>query len=232
MVDAVLLSFSYGAGVLSFFSPCAFPMLPAYISYYLGLVRGEPTSLGRGILFGGLTVLGMISIFGILGGVLGLVGGHVLGPAVPLFGLGMGIVLIALGILLLSARRLGPSLPIHAPKGRGPASFFLYGVAYATVSLGCTFPLFLLVVTGAVLAGGVLQGVLVFLVYSLGLGTVMIFLSVAVVTSGDYFAGRMKRVLPYVRVLSAALLIAIGAYMGYFYYGLVFGWGLPFGAGR
>ena len=215
MVDAVLPSFSYGAGVLSFFSPCAFPMRPAYISAYPGLAHGEPTGLGRGVLFIGLTVLGVISIFGILGGALGLVGSHVLGPAVPLFGLGMGLVLVALGILLLSAQRGRGSASPSAPReGAVPSPSSSTASPSPTVSVGCTFPLFLLVVTGAVLAGGVPQGVLVFLVYSLGLGTVMIFLSVAMSTSGGYFAGRMKRVLPYVRVLSAVLLIAIGAYMG------------------
>ncbi|MFQ5908118.1 MAG: hypothetical protein ACE5JE_04730 [Thermoplasmata archaeon] len=48
-------------------------------------------------------------------------GGHVPGPpAVPLVRLGMGLVLIVLGILLLSARGLGLDLPIRAPRGRGP----------------------------------------------------------------------------------------------------------------
>jgi cytochrome c biogenesis protein CcdA len=223
MADPVLLSFAFGAGVISFFSPCAFPMLPAYISYYLGQEgEGEEAGPARGLLFGGLTLLGMLSIFGALGSLLSFVGSRFLGQAIPLFGLGMGTLLLVLGVLLLATSRMRFSLPIKAPRFGGPISFYLYGVAYALVSLGCTFPIFLIVVTGALLAQGFLQGILVFLVYSLGMGTVMIFLSLAVSTSRDYFAASMGRVVPYVRLVSAVVLIAVGAYMVYFYYGLYY----------
>ncbi len=222
MVDAVLLSFTYGAGVISFFSPCAFPMLPAYITYYLGRGHGgEAHGLRPGLLFGGLTVLGMLSVFASLGSLLAFVGTRFLGPFIPLFGLGMGSLLVILGILLLTSQRLGVSLPIRAPKVRGVVSFYLYGVAYALVSLGCTFPIFLLVVTGAILAQGFLQGVLVFSVYALGLGTVMIFLSLAVSTSREYFATSMGRIVPHIRLISALVLIGVGAYLVYFYSSLI-----------
>ena len=36
-----LLVFAFTAGLISFFSPCAFPMLPAYISYYLGIGKED-----------------------------------------------------------------------------------------------------------------------------------------------------------------------------------------------
>ncbi len=223
MADPVLLSFAYGAGVISFFSPCAFPMLPAYISYYLGQeVRPGQAGPGQGFLFGGLTLLGILSIFGALGGLLSFVGSRFLAQAIPLFGLGMGILLMILGAILLATHRLRFSLPIKAPRVGGSVSFYLYGVAYALVSLGCTFPIFLVVVTGALLTQGFLQGILVFLVYSLGMGTVMIFLSLAVSTSRDYFANSMSRVVPYVRLISALVLIGVGAYMAYFYYTLYY----------
>ena len=36
-MDYSLFLFSFSLGIISFFSPCAFPMLPGYISYYLGI---------------------------------------------------------------------------------------------------------------------------------------------------------------------------------------------------
>jgi cytochrome c biogenesis protein CcdA len=223
MASPILLSFAFGAGVISFFSPCAFPMLPAYISYYLGQGPSkEEAGPLRGLIFGSLTLLGMLSIFGALGSLLAFVGSQFLGTAIPLFGLSMGIILMVLGVLLLVTARIRFSLPIRAPRISGPASFYMFGVAYALVSLGCTFPIFLIVVTGALLSQGFLQGIFVFVVYSLGMGTVMLFLSLAVSTSRDYFASSMTRVVPYVRLVSAAVLIAVGMYMAYFYYGLYY----------
>ncbi len=223
MVDPVLLSFAYGAGVISFFSPCAFPMLPAYVSYYLTQDNPErEMPLTQALRFGGLTLLGMISIFGGLGALLTLIGSQFLAQAIPLFGLGMGILLLLLGVLLLVTDRLSFTVPIRAPRFGGPLSFYLFGVAYALVSLGCTFPIFLLVVTGAILSQGVLQGVIVFLVYSVGMGTVMIFVSLAVSTSKEVVAESLRRVVPYVKPISALVLLAVGAYMTYFYYGLYF----------
>ena len=35
-MDISLMGFAFTAGLISFFSPCAFPMLPGYISYYFG----------------------------------------------------------------------------------------------------------------------------------------------------------------------------------------------------
>ncbi|MFQ5838152.1 MAG: cytochrome c biogenesis CcdA family protein [Thermoplasmata archaeon] len=223
MADPVLLGFAYGAGVISFFSPCAFPMLPAYISYYLGQDdHARNAGPEQGLLFGGLTLLGMLTVFGALGGLLSFIGSRFLGQAIPLFGLSMGVLLVAVGVLLLATHRLRFSLPIRAPRFGGRVSFYLYGVAYALVSLGCTFPIFLVVVTGALLTQGFLEGIFVFLVYSLGMGTVMIFLSLAVSTSREYLAASMGKVVPYVRLISAAVLIGVGAYMAYFYYNLYY----------
>lgn len=221
MVEPLLLTFAYGAGVLSFFSPCAFPMLPAYISYYLAQGATGGDSLGQGLRFGGLSTLGMLAIFAGLGSLLGLVGASLIGGAIPLFGLGMGGLLVALGVILLLTNRLGVTLPLRAPVYRGPLSFFLYGVAYALVSLGCTFPIFVVLVTAALLSGGLASGLLVFSVYSLGLGTVMVFLSVAVATSRDVVADHLHRVVPWVRVISAIVLLGVGGYMIYFYWPLV-----------
>ncbi len=220
MVDSLLLSFAFGAGVLSFFSPCAFPMLPAYVSYALGR-PGDEGGLGQGLLFGGSATLGMVGVFGGLGGVLSFAGARLLGQAIPLFGLGMGVLLVALGLLLLATDRVSFALPLRSPDVRRPFGFLLYGAAYALVSLGCTFPIFVLVVTGALLTGGFASGFLIFLVYALGLGIVMTFLSVAVATSRKAVTRRMGQVLPYVRIISALVLMGVGAYIVYYYASLV-----------
>ncbi len=42
MADGVLLLAAFSAGLVTFFSPCATALLPAYLSYYLAGASGEP----------------------------------------------------------------------------------------------------------------------------------------------------------------------------------------------
>lgn len=57
--------FPFLIGVLSFFSPCAFPLAPGYIGYLMG-GREEP-SLTRGTLYGIICLIGVLTSAAILG---------------------------------------------------------------------------------------------------------------------------------------------------------------------
>lgn len=37
MVDPILMGLALGAGLISFSSPCALPLLPAYAVYFMGV---------------------------------------------------------------------------------------------------------------------------------------------------------------------------------------------------
>jgi cytochrome c biogenesis protein CcdA len=92
-------------------------------------------------------------------------------------------------------------------------SLFIFGVAYGVASLACTLPVFLVVVGTALAAGGVLQAAGQFVVYALGMGTVI----AAVVVGAAFFRTAVSRLLrgtlPYLHGLSAALLIGAGVYL-------------------
>jgi cytochrome c biogenesis protein CcdA len=51
--------------------------------------------------------------------------------------------------------------------------FFLFGIGYAIISLNCTLPLFLFVISQGISAGGIMQGFVIFLTYALGMGIMM-----------------------------------------------------------
>lgn len=69
MVDTVLMQLAFSAGVVTFFSPCSYALLPAYISYYLGRVSGEERNISslrgalKGVGVGTAATLGFLSVF-------------------------------------------------------------------------------------------------------------------------------------------------------------------------
>jgi cytochrome c-type biogenesis protein len=94
------------AGVASFFSPCAFPMLPGYMAYFLGLQTGlkeqSKRNLYKRAVFGGIAGgIGIISIYIIIGIII-LSFGSAVASYIPLLGPIVGIILIILGLLMFT----------------------------------------------------------------------------------------------------------------------------------
>ena len=101
------------------------------------------------------------------------------------------------------------------PKYRGAPGLFLFGVAYALVSLSCTLPIFLAVVATSFATSGTGEGLYQMVNYGLGMGVVV----TTVTLSAALFRGALTRkmgvVLPYVHRASAGLLLLAGAYIVY-----------------
>jgi len=151
------------AGVASFFSPCAFPLLPSYFSFYHqadsdenGTSKGVRKTLRLGLAasFGVITfalVLGlMIALLGA-----GLAQGlSISGPEpsqfVRIFRGGVGVVLLILGVGQLLGWNLKPvfadafayrTRPEREGKHKPAANLFLYGLGYNAAGMGCTAPI-------------------------------------------------------------------------------------------
>jgi cytochrome c biogenesis protein CcdA len=218
MVDPALLSLAFGAGLITFFNPCAYAMLPAYVSYHFSRRESKAAtmirSLIKGASAGAAVSLGFVSVFLVIGAPVSLAGAQI-GPYLPWAAIVIGVILIALGILWLANVRLSFFVSPRAPLKGGHFSFFIFGVGYATASAACAFPVFLMIVFAAVISGGLLSGLLIFLTYSLGMVVVMVPLAMAVSASKDLILRRFERVMPYVRKIGAAILIIAGVYLIY-----------------
>src|SRR5260370_30165688 len=88
------LAFAFSAGVLASVNPCAFAMLPGFVSYYLGGKESEEMSVTRR--FGTALVLGTAVTFGFMTlfvgvGVLISAGGSGLFLALAWFGFVVGV---------------------------------------------------------------------------------------------------------------------------------------------
>jgi len=220
-VDLQTLGFAVGAGTLAAVNPCGFAMLPAYLTLVVLGEGGEhprrAVAVGRALGATAVMALGFLLVFGAFGLVVAPLAASVQRylPAVTVL---IGAVLIGLGAWLLTGHELMVLLPKSgraAPSAR-LGSMLGYGVAYAIASLSCTIGPFLAVTSATFRSGSVLGGLTAYLAYAAGMALVVGVAAAAVALAGTTAITAVRRVLPYVGRAGGALLVLVGAYVGYY----------------
>jgi cytochrome c biogenesis protein CcdA len=222
---AGLLPWAFSAGVVATLNPCGFGVLPAYLGYVVGRT-GAGLTTRRNALHGvgvGLAMTGgVLTVFLAAGAVISAVGTAV-ARALPWLSVGIGAGVVAAGLAMFLWPHWHPGLAIGNPAVRsapvprgGYGAFYLFGAGYGVASLGCTLPVFLIVMTQALAAGGFLPGVIVFLAYGLGMGVVLLALSVAAGLGQGILAAGLRGLVPHVRWVGALGMVAAGAYLIYY----------------
>ncbi|MBN1761616.1 MAG: redoxin domain-containing protein [Methanomicrobia archaeon] len=205
-------------GLLSFFAPCAFPLLPGYISYYFGRYEGGPTLSGS-VKAGIASATGINGMFALIGAAVA-VGGVAVKPYVTYFTPVVGVVIVFLGLSMVFGRaeifeRFGGVLSSYSSKLGGRARYsglFLYGVGYGLAAMGCQAPVFIALIFAGLATGGVLEAFLVFLSFSIGMGCMMITVSVIVGTAKMKLLERMRALTPYLNRACGVILVIVGVY--------------------
>lgn len=215
------LAFPYSLGLVAAFNPCGFALLPAYLSYFLGLEgdhhEANPLrNVLRGLAVGLTLTAGFIAVFGGFGLLFETVVNRAsvldrIGWATMAIGAGM----VALGIWMLLGRQLVLRMPKlnRGTAGRDLGSVFMFGVSYAVVSLSCTIGLFIAAVTSTFSDQGFIDGVVNFIAYGAGMGSVIIFLTLGLALARNNIARQMRRLLPYINRISGLVLVASGSYL-------------------
>ena len=216
-------AFAFTAGLVATLNPCGFAMLPAYLSYFMGLDDGgEATTTGasvrRAVQVGAVVSAGFLLVFG-LAGILITLGVRAVVDAMPWIALAVGVGVIGLGAVLLAGRELTFRLPRtgSAPAGRGNAGVFWFGVSYAIASLSCTLPVFLVVVAGTIPQLGFVAGVATFLVYGLGMSTLLLLVTLALAFGKRALVTRLRAASQHVSRVAGGILILAGAYIVFFW---------------
>lgn len=138
---ATSLAFAVAAGVATFVSPCAYPLLPGYVGFYLNQTDAGQASLGGAGIRGITAGIGVFTVLASLTGVTLLAGQSALSNTTPFESL-VGGVLILFGLLVVTG--YAPSLSVPLPKRRSSVlGFGLFGAGYALASAGCVAPIFL-----------------------------------------------------------------------------------------
>ena len=216
-------AFAFTAGLVATLNPCGFAMLPAYLSTFMGLDEGEGStttgaSVRRAVQVGSVVSAGFLLVFG-LAGILITLGVRAVVDALPWIAMVVGLGVIALGVVLLSGRELTFRLPKtgSAPAGRGNGGVLLFGVSYALASLSCTLPVFLVVVAGTIPRLGFVAGVATFLVYGLGMSTLLLLVTLALAFGKRALVTRLRAASRHVNRAAGGILILAGGYIVFFW---------------
>lgn len=221
MIEAPI-ALAFAAGMVATVNPCGFAMLPAYLSYFMGLdgdaPRSRAVSVASAFRIGSIVSLGFLLVFGIAGFLI-TAGFRTVIDWIPWLALLIGFAVIGLGIALLRGYDLNVGLfkAKRGRKGRDFRSVFMFGVSYAIASLSCTLPVFLTVVAGQVTQSNLISGLLTFVVYGLGMALVLLALTVALALGKASIVGRFRSAMKHVNTASGVILIIAGVYIVWFW---------------
>ncbi len=217
---SVDLAYPFTLGLVAAFNPCGFAMLPVYVSFFLGKDSERETSTGRNVLraisVGAALTLGFVVVFGTFGILTaGLLSRGAVLENTPYVTFGLGLLLVPLGIAMLRGFELKIPTPRLDKGGESGEVFsmFLFGISYAIVSLSCTVGIFIAGVSSVFTSTGFVDGVAVFVVYALGMGAVIMTLTVGLALARTSVATNMRKLLPWINRISGVLLVISGAYL-------------------
>ncbi len=197
-------------GVITFVSPCLLPLLPLYISYFAG---GKDRSTAKTVRNAIAFVCGFTVVFVLMGALAGTLGAFlreyqtavnlVTGSVVILFGLHF------FGVFQLSFFR---GMGTFAFRELGIVSSFLFGIVFSVGWTPCVGAYLGSALMMASQQGTLLVGILMLLIYSLGLGIPFVVSALLIdkmKTAFDF----MKRNYGIINRISGAILILVGISM-------------------
>ncbi|MEI6388471.1 MAG: cytochrome c biogenesis protein CcdA [Spirochaetota bacterium] len=222
---------AFGAGLLSFLSPCVLPLIPGYLSFISGYGladiregRARGNVLARTLAF----TLGFTLVFTLLG-LLFAGGGALLGGGVPKLGLASGgglppariiaivagavVTLLGLNLLFDVVKLLNLEARFHpSDKPRGLGGAVLFGMAFAAGWSPCIGPILASILLFAARESDLVKSLFLLLAYSAGLA--LPFVAVGLFFDRlkpllDFFRRRAREV----RIASGLLLVVLGIVM-------------------
>ena len=177
----------------------------------------------RAVVVGGAVTAGFVVLFGVPGAVIGLGARSIVADILPWLGLTIGILLTLAGAWLVGGGKLYSSLAQRAAAHMGDPGqanvkgYFLFGLSYGTASLSCTLPIFLAVIgtTFAVSSIGTSLGQ--FVLYALGMGLVIMALTVGMALFKGAFVGGFRKALPYIQPVGTWMMVVAGTYIVFYW---------------
>ena len=227
--DLAPLGFAFAAGVAAAFNPCGFAMLPAYMGLYMGTGDGDGPrrhlfhDLGRALVVGGVVTAGFIVLFGAAGMLIGVGARSAVADILPWLGLGIGIVLTITGSWLLGGGKLYTEFAARAATRMGNPSqtsvrgYFLFGLGYGTASLSCTLPIFLTVVGTSFAVSSIATSPGQFVLYAMGMGFVIMGLTIGMALFKGSMVGAMRKALPYIQPFGTWMMLVAGSYIIFYW---------------
>jgi cytochrome c-type biogenesis protein len=220
MADIAQIFTAFGAGLLTFFSPCVLPLIPVYICFITGLSSQELMNsqdktfskkkliLTEAILF----ILGFSFVFITLGATAGFLSSFFIAHRMIIRIIG-GIILIIFGLNMVGVfkiRVLDQEKRIHlkAKPVSWLGSFFV-GMAFGLGWAPCVGPILGGILMMAAARETLFQGVILLGFYSLGIAIPLLLVSMGIQGAMSFFT-KIKRHFKLIKTISGILIIAIG----------------------
>lgn len=215
------LAVAFTAGMVATVNPCALPMLPAYLGWFISGDEGDRpagAAVARAVGVALCVAAGFLVVFGALGLLANAASAQV-EQITPWITPVVGVALAGVGVAMLAGRSISLPTPRieRGAGGRGVATMVLYGASYAVVSVSCTLGIFLLYVTptlGQSWAVAMTQLV----AFALGFTLVLVALSVSVALARGSFTRGARRASAQVGRIVGGLLVLTGVYLVWYGY--------------
>lgn len=209
-MNPATLAAAFGAGALSFATPCVLPLVPAYLAAVGGASvddlrarRGVARTL-RGV---APFVLGFGTVFVLFGALVGAAG-SALDDWRDEVAKASGILVVAMGLIIAGALPL-PALPGLTSGERRPHSAMLLGGAFALSWTPCVGPVLAAVLALASTRGGAAQAALLLGAFAAGLAVPLIACAIAfdrAIGAASFLRDRYS----VIRVVSGIVLVVLG----------------------
>ena len=220
------MSLSFLRGFVAAVNPCGFVLLPTYLMFFLGSdVSAAVGDLGsrragvrRALVVSAALTAGFMTVFVVVGLVTYYFTSWIQRNA-KYATIAIAVGLVALGISMLRGYRL----PIAAPsldrggRSRGVGSMFVYGIAYAVASLGCTIGLFLPSLFSA-RDDGLIAATAQVAAYGAGMGLLVTALTVSLAVARTGLLGVLRASMQRVEQVAAGFVILSGLYLAYYFW--------------
>lgn len=195
-------------GLITFISPCLLPMLPIYLSYFAGGGEGGR----KKTLIGALGfVLGFSIVFVTMGALAGTVGSF-LNRYQTVVNIVSGLLVIFFGLSFLGVFKFTlfkGKIRLIGTGGAGFIKSLLFGIVFSVGWTPCVGAFLASALMMASQQGHAVQGMLMLLIYSLGLGLPFIISALIIDSLKSAFAF-IKRNYKIINLISGLFLVLIG----------------------
>lgn len=217
-------------GMLAFFSPCTFPLIPSFLSFMLGISVGELedsvyTKEHRNMMLAhvGMYILGSSSMLVVLGGTFGLLSKVIHIQSILLSQIG-GVIVIFFGLSILGFVKFPFATPqwvvrvstrlVYLRKERKASLLlsFLLGIIFSIAWIPCISPILGAILILAASGKSTLYGGILLFVYSIGLNFPLFLVSFILSSYLGYFTFIRKHVYK-LSYITGILLILLGVCM-------------------
>jgi cytochrome c biogenesis protein CcdA len=215
-------AYSFMLGILAAVNPCGFVLLPAYLLYFLGIDSANPAAqrapIRRALLVSTSVSSGFLLVFLIIGTISRLFTQWIELNA-KYAGLLIGVALVVMGLAMLAGWKPSFITPsISGERDRSLRTMFIFGIAYAVASIGCTIGFLTTAIFGSIGLNGFASGVLSIVLYGAGMGLLVSTLTVTLAVAKGGLLRVLKNGLRYMDKLASGFIVLTGLYLTWYWY--------------